>query len=295
MSTADLHGAVAKDIPFSPATSPGQPVPGLNVIPGAKLLNMGAIGTGKTHVLRTLLNTGLKVFGTFTEPNALIVMGDVLDQIHYNLAFPVADGWANLIMQAKKLNTMDLSAMSKGTGNRINYQSFMKILENCNNFKDQRGESFGDIGSWGTDRVYFIDSLSGINKMIRQLIVGDRVTMTLPEYGAAQQATMSFLDKILLDSRCHFILNCHMELNKDEILGGVKRMPMAIGNKLAPILPTNFNDCIMSYTEGDQFFWKTTAGDADLKTNNMERSQKIPQDYRIWIEGWKRKGGVIAS
>lgn len=262
-------------------------------IPGAKVINMGPPGSGKTHSIRTLLGNGLEVFGIITEPNAMIVLGDILDQIHYTLIPPAGISWASFINRAQKVLTMDASALTKLTGSRQEYTQFMDILQTCSHFVDQTGFDHGDISTWGTNRVLFLDSLSGLNTMITQMVAGNKMNMTLPEYGIAQKLEIGFLEKILLGCRCHFILNTHVEMNKDEVLGGMKLLITSIGNKLAPVLPVNFNDCFLSYTEGDKFLWRTTSALADLKTNNLPRGEGIQQDYTLLLNNWQRKGGVI--
>lgn len=284
--TGDLNRATALTvIPEKPKL--------VEIIPGAKVLNMGATGTGKTHSLRTLLDCGLEVFGIITEPNGLIVLGPVLDKINYTYIGPVAQGWDILKTTATSVNRGSAKSLASGSGNKLQHTQFLDVVSACANFKDIHGKEWGCVSDWSTDRVLFLDSLTGLTKMARSLCVGDRVSMSLPEYGIVQSTIEAFLDQVLTTCKCHFVLIAHSETTKDEVLGGVHYNVASIGNKLSPRIPVNFNDFIQSYVEAGTFYWRTTADDVDLKTNNLPRRAKIFQDYVPLVNAWKANGGTI--
>ena len=265
-------------------------------VTGIKMIVAGPPGSGKTYSLRTLLGTGLEVFGILTEPNSLAVLAPVLDKMHWTYISPVSSGWRSLRQQADKLRTMTMESIRKLHGDRRAYTQYLDLLNTCENFKDQHGDEFGDVTTWGPDRVLFLDSLTGMNKMVRTIIAGDQPSMTLPQFGAAQDATMRFLDQITSDGRCHFVMTAHVVLEKDEIYGGFKYLISTHGNKLSPLIPNFFTDFVLSQRQQDKFVWLTQSPQADLKVTHLPLSAgPQPQDYRRVIERWRAANSNTAK
>ena len=263
-------------------------------IPGPKIILMGDSGTGKTHSIRTLLDAGVTPFVIFTEPG-MEVLGDVLDKIHHTYIPPAQVGWEGLANIGKMINTLDYDGVAKmRDSNKTKYIELLKIIEQCNNFVDQNGESFGDVMSWGTDRALVIDSLSGLNDMASQLTVGGKPVKGMQDWQVAQNMLKFFIDKLTTQTKCTFVLMTHLAREKDEITGGTTLMVSTLGQKLAPELPKYFSDAIQAIRQGDKFFWSTSGSNIAVKARNVPISNQIPPSFKILLDSWKSRGGVIS-
>lgn len=265
-------------------------------IPGFKTLLVGATGSGKTHSIRTLIEQGITPFILFTE-NGMGVVGDLPeDKIHWHYVKPAKADWSAMIDSAKKINTMGLDSLAKLSDiNKSKHGQFIDLLTALSNFTDDRtGESFGPVDSWGTDRAIVIDSLSGVNLMAMNLVVGSKPVKSMADWGIAQDNLERLINNLCLDTRAHFILISHLERESDEVTGGIKLMASTLGKKLAPKLPRFFDDVIMCEREGSQFTWNTAAPNADLKARNLPIQAKQPATFKTIVDNWKKQGGAIA-
>lgn len=259
-------------------------------VPGVNVLLMGAPGTGKTHCLRTLVDAGLEVFVIFTEPGMEVIADTDPDQVHWHYVAPAQPDWDVMIKNAKLVNQFDNAQLQKLPGmNKQAYSQFIDVLNVCNDFSCQRtGQSYGPIDSWGTDRVFVFDSLSGLNIMLLDLVVGGKPIRTLPDWGIAMDNEEKFLNKLCLGTQCHFVLSSHIDRQVDEVLGGVKLMVSALGNKLSPKIPRFFSDVVMTVRTGDEFTWSTAAAGADTKARNLPWQDKQPPSFVPIIDQWRK-------
>lgn len=262
-------------------------------IPGTSTLNMGKPGTGKTTSIKTLADQGLEVFCIFTEPNYSVLVNDL--RIKYRYISPTKLAWADVAKNYDIVNTQLSEEMKKLPGmNKSEYRQFFDVLSACNNFIDERtGEEYGDVMEWGTDRVLVLDSLTGVVKMIRGLAVGAKPALTWPEFDTVQKNIQQFIDLLCYGLRCHFIVNAHIEISRDELSGGNVIMASTIGNKLSPVIHVPFDNAILSLREGDQFAWTVGGADAMTKAIHFPLTDNYPQDYKRIVDDWKDKGGII--
>ncbi len=264
-------------------------------IPGPKVILMGDSGTGKTYSIRTLIDAGLEPFIIFTEPG-MEVLGDILEEVHWTYIPPAQIGWEGLSSIAKLVNTLDYDGIAKmRDSNKTRYQELLKIIEQCNDFVDQNGEHFGDVMTWGTDRVLVIDSLSGLNDMASQLTVGGKPVKGMQDWQVAQNMLKFFIDKLTTQCKCTFVLMTHLAREKDEITGGTTLMVSTLGQKLAPELPKYFSDAIQSIRTGDKFFWSTSGSNIAVKARNVSIGHQLPPSFKPLIESWKTRGGEISK
>jgi hypothetical protein len=255
---------------------------------------LGPSGTGKTYSIRTLVDTGITPFCVFTEPG-FEVLGDIPDdKLHWHYIPPASADWSALIDSAKKINTLSFESLSKMSDiNKRDYNQFVTLLECLNSFTCQRcGKSFGAVDTWGPDRALVLDSLSGVNIMAMNLMVGSKPVKSQADWGVAMDNLERLIQKLCMDTRCHFILIAHAERETDEVLGGSKIMAATLGRKLAPRLPRFFSDVILTVKEGAKFTWSTAAIGADLKARNLPIADNLPPDFGQIITKWKAQGGV---
>lgn len=254
---------------------------------GTNTLLLGPTGTGKTYSLRTFLDAGVTPFILSTEPGIESTLGDLPPEtIHWHYIPPASVDWADLIDSAKKINTFDLKTLSGLSDiNKRKYGQFMEVLAQCNNFHCQRcNQDFGDVSSWGPDRAFIVDSLSGLNIMAMNLVVGSKPVKAMADWGIAMDNLERLITKLTTDTSCYFVLTSHVERETDEITGGTSIMVSTLGRKLAPKLPRFFDDVVLCVKEGKDFSWSTTAHGVDLKNRNLPLSAKIPPTFKAIVE-----------
>jgi hypothetical protein len=262
---------------------------------GFNTLLVGSTGTGKTYSLRTLIDAGITPFVLFTEPG-MTTLGDLkCDKLHWKYVAPASPTWDMMIDSATKINTMSLEGLAKLGGiNKQGYGQFRDVLATLANFKcDRCGECFGDVTTWGPDRALIVDSLSGLNIMAMDLVVGSKPVKAMSDWMISMDNLERLVNKLCADTKCHFILTAHLERETDEVTGGVQLMASTLGKKLAPRLPRFFDDVVMCKREGAQFFWSTAAVNADLKSRNLPIADKLEPTFRSIADGWVRAGGIL--
>ena len=274
-------------------------------VTGWNVLLEGASGTGKTHSIGTLVDTGLDVHTIFLEAGQETLYGywtdrglDVPPNLHVHSLESRTAGFTELLDSARKTNTLSHDVLAKMIDpTRAKYDGYIKLLTTLNNYTDQRtGQSFGAVDSWGTDRVVVIDGLTGINRAAMQLVVGGKATRSQAEWGQAQHYVEELLQKLTNGCRCHFVLIAHIERETDQVLGGSKITMSTLGKALGPKIPQMFSDVVLCRREGDKFMWSTADVSADLKFRNLPLSSTIKPDFAQIVSKWKsRAAGVEPS
>lgn len=270
---------------------------------GVNFLLQGAVGTGKTSSVKTLIGVSrklgippLEIFALFTEPRYDVLGKDVLDQIHWRYIAPGSISWDTMYDIAKMVGGMSNPSLEKiGSIQQDKHNQFLDMLSLLANFRDQNGQAFGPVDAWGTNRVLIIDGLTGISKMSRALKVGAKPILSQPDWGVAMHTILSLFDKLTNDTRCHLIVMAHIEMERDEVAGSTKMMVSTLGRKLAPILPTNFGDVVMARKEGTNYYWDVLESRADLKTVNLTPGSKLEPDFTEVFKAWLKRGGEIET
>lgn len=269
-----------------------QPYPGFNII------LLGPSGTGKTHSIATLCETGLEVFCLFLEPGLETLIGAFVDRgqplpsnLHWHYLAPKTQGFDQLRSTAEFIGKFDQKAIAnmadntRGTNNQV-----VSMLEVLNNFTDQKdGKSYGPVDSWDATRVIVIDSLSALNDIMFSMVVGTRPMRSVSDYGIAQTNLMNLIKRLTNGCLCHFVLVAHVERLTDEIMGGVKLMPVTIGQATKSTLPIPFSDVILTVRTGTEFSWDTANSQADLKTRNLPIANKLPPSFVPVVQTWKKR------
>ena len=266
---------------------------------GTKTLILGAPGAGKTTALVTLIEAGLELFVTITDPGGDEALLDAMearslpiDKLHWNYISAASPSWDTLKKMAQYISLMsykDLTEIKSGI-EKSDYQQFMELLTNLADFTDARtGQSFGAVDSWGPDRAYALDSLSGVNTMALDMMVGAKPAAHQGEWGVAMNAEEKLIKKLCADTKCFFVLTAHVEREMDETIGRPQLMAGALGRKLAPKLPKDFSDVVYAYREGADFFWSTTAANIDLKARTLPLEDKLSPSFGQVVEAWQKR------
>lgn len=267
-------------------------------LPGVNVLLMGPAGTGKTHSIGTLVDTGVEVFYLALESGMESLLGYWTDRgkpipsnLHWHkLAGPKA-GFKDMIENATKINTLNLDSLAKMVDpNKSKHNRFISLLQALNNFPDDRtGESFGDVTDWDQSRALVIDGMTGLADCAMALVVGGKAVKNQSDWGIAQDQLVKLTNQLTNACNCHFILIAHVERETDMVLGGVKLMVSTLGKAIAPKFPSMFSDVILATRSADKWSWDTASTLADVKTRNLPIASNNPADFKLIIDKWSSR------
>jgi hypothetical protein len=261
---------------------------------------MGPAGTGKTHALGTLVDSGIEVFYLALESGMESLLGYWADRNlpipenlrWHKLAGPKA-GFKELIENAKKINTLNLDSLAKMVDpDKSKHNQFVSLLQALNNFPDDRtGELFGDVTDWDASRALVIDGATGLANCAMALVIGGKAVRNQSDWGIAQDQLVKLVNQLTNSCNCHFIL-AHVERETDMVLGGVKLMVSTLGKAIAPKFPSMFSDVILATRNGGKWFWDTASAMADVKTRNLPIASDNSPDFRTIIDKWYSRNKV---
>jgi len=273
----------------------------LSNLPGVNVLLEGPTGTGKTHAIGTLVDTGIETFVLFTESGLESLLGywtdrklAIPDNLHWHILERPAGSFDTLAKSAETINIMAQEALHKMQDpQRSKHNQFVGLLKALANFPDDRtGKTFGPVDSWGPDRAVVIDSLTGINPIAMSLVVGSKPVKSQADWGIAQDQIEKLLRQLTDGCKCHFVLTSHVEREVDQVFGGVKITVATLGRALAPKIPPMFSDVILTTGAATKFNWSTVSTQADLKTRNLPLSDAIEPSFAPIIAKWRSRGGT---
>jgi hypothetical protein len=272
-----------------------------SLLPGVNVLLEGPAGTGKTHIIGTLVDTGVETFYFALETGMESLLAYWTDKgkpVPPNLRWHMLQlaqkgGFAAMANTAALIANSTYQALCKIQDfTRAQNNPFERLLRVMNDFEDQRtGQKFGPVDSWGPDKAIVIDGATGLGSFVMAMQVGIKPVRDKPDYGVVQDQMEKFIRYCCDSCKCHFVLIAHVEREVDEVLGGAKLMPSIPGQKLSPKLPTMFSDTILTVRNITEWTWDTANPMADLKTRNLPVTQKIVPDFKQIIEKWKSRGG----
>lgn len=268
---------------------------------GTKTLLLGPPGSGKTTSLVTFIEAGLELFVIGTEPGFEEVILDVMrargldmSKLHYRYISPASAPWSALKSMARQINIMGYDGLSSlKTGiDKQSYTQFMDLLSCLSDFTDQNGVNFGPVDEFPENVAFAMDSLSGLNVMALDMMIGGKPTAHQGEWGVAMNAEEKLILKLTSDLKCFFVLTAHVEKEPDILTGVPLTMVGALGRKLAPKLPRTFSDVILSVKEGAKFTWSTAAVNVDLKSRSLPIKDGLRPDFGQIVEVWKQRNDI---
>jgi len=264
-------------------------------LPGFNVLLMGPSGTGKTHAIGTLVDTGVEVFYLALESGMESLLGYWTDRglpippnLHWHKLVAPNASLVDMIANAKNINMLNLDSLAKMTDpNKSKHNQFISLLEALNDFPDDRtGEKHGPVNLWDQSRFLVIDGATGIATCAMALVVGGKAVRNQSDWGIAQDQVVKIIRMLCDNCKCHFILLAHVEREADLVLGGVKLMVSTLGKAIAPLFPSLFSDVILSVRSGDKWTWDTASAMADVKTRNLPIKPDNPPTFRPILEKW---------
>lgn len=273
-----------------------------STLPGFNVLLMGPAGSGKTHSIKTLVDSGVEVFYLMLEPGLESLLGawtdagkEVPENLHWHQLKAPAASFTDLIDSATKINQLSLDGLAKMQDpNRSKHNQFIELLNALNNFPcDRTGQKFGPVNNWGTNRALVIDGMTGLNRAALSLVVGGKPVKSQSDWGIAQDQVEKIVRMLCDGCPCHFVLIAHVERETDQVLGGIKLTVSTLGKALAPKIPAMFSDVILTVREGTKWSWDTGNSQADVKARNIPFKAGLEPSFKQIVDKWKSRGGVL--
>lgn len=257
----------------------------------------GPGGTGKTSSIRSLSEAGLTPIVLSLDEAGLSVVGDILcPKLHWHVVRFKGRSWKDMIADAQRQSTMDydLMAKTKDPNKAIQQTRFVEILSTLAHFKcDRCGEDFGEVDSWGTGKALVIDHFTELNQAAKEWTIGNKLILHEGEWQAAQNVVENLVRQLMAVTRCWIVVIAHIDREIDTVRGGTKIMTHALGKKLAPKLPPMFGDVVSAERDGKVFKWSTATPDTDLKTRILPIENVLFPSFKLAVELWKSRGGII--
>lgn len=272
--------------------------------PGFNVMLMGPSGTGKTYSIKTLAATGLETFCLFLEPGLESLIGaytdndeKIPDNLHWHYLQPKTLGFKTLQTAADQIGKFDLAGLAKVKDmDRSKNNQVFAMYSVLNDFEDQRtGKKYGPIDQLTNGAVVVIDSLSMLNKVFMDMVIGAKPVKDMSDWGVAQQALMNFIHKLTSGCICHFVLIAHIERETDQVLGGIKLLPSVLGKAITSQIVQPFSDVILTVRQNTDWTWDTANSLADVKTRNLPVAQKLPADFDAIYQKWQRRALAASS
>lgn len=263
-------------------------------VPGVRVLLMGESGSGKTHSIRTALDTDVleDIFVLFTEPGMEVLADLPHDHYHWAYVKPTAVGTTTLLDKVKKMKDSSWDAMQKQTNDphKKNYDAGVRILQALHQpVCAECGKEFPDVTEWDNRKMIVLDSLSGLNQAAMQLVTGGAIAKSQPQWGAAMDTEMQIINQLCYDTNAHFVMTAHLDKQIDQINGGQIVRVNALGNKNAPEVPKNFSDVILTYRDEQKFRWSVASPNVETKSRNLPLRSDLTPDFKPILTNWRDK------
>lgn len=274
------------------------------IIQPPSILVQGEVGAGKTWLISTLARAGLNCFVLTTEPTGVESLLDAweheklpLNLLHYHQICPARIGFEGLQKAAENVSKFNFEQLSKlpPQGQRETSQ-WLTVLKTFTDFVDDRtGEAFGSIDDFDDTRAVIVDSLSGLNVMAMDLVVGDKTSAHIGEWGVA----MGLIEKLILNltsnMKCTLVVNAHLEREADELTGATKLMASTLGKKLAPRLPRFFSEVLVLKRNDKGRVIDTVDPLVITKTRCLPQRNDLPPTLEPIIAAYHKRKEFAAS
>lgn len=283
----------------TPATA--APASASSRIKAPSAILMSPPGGGKSWSTVTWLMAGIEAFVIITEPNGLDSLLDcirtmpdpnregykvprpgfekLMSLLHYHEVKPKAAPWKDLMDTSRKVGLLtykDLKSSASPRGPDV----MLDLLQACNDFPDDlSGKKFGDVSTWGDNRVLIIDSLSGLNDIVRQLVIGHHPAPDKSDYQVMINQEQTFLYTLQSNCYCFFVVYAHVNRGNDELTGQKETTPAAMSYSYSGKVGKDFSEVILAKRVGTKFLWSTMELNTDIKNRALPISDNLPPDW----------------
>jgi hypothetical protein len=274
----------------------------LSLLTGANVLLMGPAGTGKTYSIGSLPETGVETFYLPLETGMGALFRYYADRdkpvpanLHWHTPIGIDRDISDLAQMAEDIGRLSQDSLYKMVDNTRQFNNqFAKIHREMENFTDHTGKKYGKVTTWGPDRAFVIDGLTGLGRFAMHMVVGRMPVISPASWGIAQKQVENLL-QLLCDSHCHFICIGHIEREVDQTTLATKIMVRSLGKALPPVIPPMFHDVVLAQREGTKWSWDTAASGVDLKTGYLPVASGQTPTFTALIDRWKSVGGRFTS
>jgi hypothetical protein len=299
---------------MTPSTPPPVPAAPQQPVEAAKpptlkpprVMLMGAPGSGKTMSIGTLAKHDITIWLLATEVTSVPAVvksfqmhGVPIERLHYHQFAPASTGLDALRQRAQWLQTTDYEGVAKKKAGpeRMQNAQLMEFYDNVMDFKCQRtGQSYGNLGLLDHKHAVVIDSLSGLNNMIRHNFCGLKPALSPGEWGVIMTHEHELIQNLVSSLDSWFIVTTHLDREKDEVTGGSIVSPAALGSKLGPKLPADFDEVIMAKRQsGGQFIWSTEEINSSVLQRSLPISNKLDPDFTQIVTAYNSVLSQVAA
>ena len=263
------------------------------------VLNFGPIGSGKSRAVRTLLREWPDERGTWHKGVGKEVMLLALEAgaeashdgctcemgFHRKTLLPAGDNWEATREFVEKLGKLDsvedMARIKIPLEVRHAYQQYLDLYDIRADFTcEVCNEAFGDVRSWGEDRVFVNDGLSGLTQIATHYVNGPRPFLALALYQPVMGLIRSYIHECVGLPNASYILIAHWDREINEVTREKTITIDTIGQKLAPRILKEFDEIMISrHEEGRKFWWSTIEDGVELKCRRLPYSASIQPNY----------------
>lgn len=307
MTAANLTPAAAEQIKQQSTPSPAPSIPPTPAITPPSVLLMGMPGSGKTFSIGTLAMSpsNLRVCAICTENTGVPALIDSfrhykapIEKLHYATCTADVAGINALSDVAKILKSNSFESLSKMKDGiaRQQTQSISRLYDLMLDFKCERtGQSLGPVTAFGPDTVFVLDSLSGLNDMVRQNFMGLKAALAPGEWGVIMENEVNLIKLLAKTLNCFVVIIAHLDREKDEVTGGTTVVPAALGSKVGPKLGQHFNEVILQKRTPSGFFWSTNDAQASCFQRALPAESQMRPSFTPVVQSHKDRLASIST
>lgn len=274
----------------SVATAMGIPASAVQKRTGPRILLMGAIGSGKSYSVRSLVQEGFKVRILATAPGYESAIADLPDvAVHYVPAYNYGESGLTEMYKLLRDNQMETLQKMGGVRKEKNNQ-IEGVIKSLGNFVDDRtGQSLGKMADWDTDTFLVVDDLSGLNVMAEKLIIGDKPAASWPEFNGMQELIRNIVNVWLFTLKCGVLILAHTERETDQLTGASNITLSTIGRQLGPDLMRFFDDILLAeQIDANKWNWASYRKGVTLKSRHLPQSDKLDPNFKLLLANWRK-------
>jgi hypothetical protein len=264
------------------------------------VLLYGQINSGKSHCIRTLLDTGVKKICILAlEPGVEESYSDLpADKVSWMKIAPPENSMEKTLEYFNKIARLDPTALQNmGRAGKQGCQQWIEATFATLKFIDHRNnnQDLGRVFDWPSDWAFVIEGLTQLNEYAKLHWAGDSPMLEMRDYMVIPDLVTKFVEGVTLSTKCWVILTAHAERETNELTGVSQLMLSCYGRKLGGQLPRFFSEMIYcekvipsDHKLPVQFTWSTRSASDGI----VSKARSMPFVYRVTptFTHFKQKG-----